>query len=262
MNRLGVIPDLKENAPAIAYGDLCFLQRTYTLDRGTRLTTRVTRDGRAFLSFSLVIGGLMGIALAGTFQNQLRRFSDEINERIENVKKDFSGQFNTVEEQISEINERELQLTQAINHLVEITAHLGQKQEDFHNLQFAEDKQLLEQQIANTKLMIENRKLALSIDARDTQREIEEYNLQKLVLNNLKNQINIPDLRKDTIYSNQIRRGILINTEIYSIINQSRANVSNWEKDHLLKPIHAEQHRKNLEDSFRRHKQRFDFTQI
>jgi len=29
----------------------------------------------------------MGLARAGTFQNQLRRFSDEINERIENIKK-------------------------------------------------------------------------------------------------------------------------------------------------------------------------------
>jgi len=84
---------------------------------------------------------------------------------------------NTVEKQISEINERELQLTQAINHLAEITSHVGRKQEDFQNLQFAVDKQLLEQQIANTRMMIENRKLALSINARDTQREIEEYNL-------------------------------------------------------------------------------------
>jgi len=53
------------------------------------MITRVTRDGGAFLLFSLVIGGLMGLAFAGTFQNQLRRFSDEINERLENIKKDY-----------------------------------------------------------------------------------------------------------------------------------------------------------------------------
>jgi len=39
----------------------------------------------------------MGLALAGTFQNQLRRFIDEINERIEGIKKEFTGQLNTVE---------------------------------------------------------------------------------------------------------------------------------------------------------------------
>jgi len=134
MDRLGVITDLLENAPAIAYGDLCFLHINYTLNSGTRMITRVTRDGGAFLLFSVVIGGLMGLALAGTFQNQIRRFSDEINERLENIKKDFTGQLNTVEDKISEINERELQLTQAINRLAEITAHIGRKQEDFQNL--------------------------------------------------------------------------------------------------------------------------------
>jgi len=156
------------------------------------------------------------------------------------------GQLNTVEDQITEINERELQLTQAINRLAEITAHIGRKQEDFQNVQFAVDKQLLEQQIANTRMMIENRKLALSINARDTQREIEEYNLRKLILNTLKNLKSIPDLRNDTIYSNRIRRGILINTEIYRIINQSQINIYNWEKQHPIKQVNAEEQRKNL----------------
>jgi len=55
MDRLGVIPDLKENAPAIAYGDVCFLHRNYMLNSGTRMITRVTPDGGAFLLFSLVI---------------------------------------------------------------------------------------------------------------------------------------------------------------------------------------------------------------
>jgi len=140
MDTLGVIPDLKENSPAIAYGDLCFLHRNYTLNGGTRTITRVTRDGGAFLIFSLVIGGLMGIALMGTFQNQIRKFSDEINERLEKIKKDFTEKINIIEDQISEINERELQLTRAINRLAEITTHIGRKQEDFQNLQFAVDK--------------------------------------------------------------------------------------------------------------------------
>jgi len=69
-----------------------------------------------------------------------------------------------------------LQLTQAINHLAEITAHLASEQEDFQNLQFAINQQLLERQIANSRMIIENRRLAVSINARDTLREIEEYN--------------------------------------------------------------------------------------
>ena len=89
------------------------------------------------------------------------------------------------------MNERELQLTRVINRLAEITAHIGRKQENLQNLQFAADKQLLEQQIANTRMVIGNRKLALSINARDTQREIEEYNQRKLLLNTLKSLKNI-----------------------------------------------------------------------
>ena len=73
-----------------------------------------------------------------------------------------------------------MQLTQAINHLAEITAHLAGKQEDFQNLQFAINQQLLERQIANSRMIIENRRLALSINARDTQREIEEYDVRTL----------------------------------------------------------------------------------
>jgi len=42
--------------------------------------------------------------------------------------------------------------------------------------------------------------LALSINARDTQREIEEYNVRKLILNTLKNLKSIPDVWNDTIY--------------------------------------------------------------
>jgi len=67
-------------------------------------------------------------------------------------------------------------------------------------LQFAVNQQLLEQQIATSRMIIENRRLALSINARDTQREIEEYNVRKLILNTLKNLKSIPDVWNDTIY--------------------------------------------------------------
>jgi len=128
-------------------------------------------------------------------------------------------------------------------------------------LQFAVDQQLLEQQISNSRMIIENRRLALSINAGDTQREIEENNVRKLILNTLKTLKTIPDLRNDTVHSNRIHRGILINTEAYRIINQSQDNVSNWEKEHPIKQMNAKQQRKNLEEIFERHNQNFDLTQ-
>jgi len=110
-------------------------------------------------------------------------------------------------------------------------------------------------------MIIENRRLALSINARDTQKEIEEYNIRKLILNTLKSLKSITNIRNDTIYSNRICKGILINTEIYRIINQSHTNVSKWDKQHPIKQINAELQRKNLAESFDRHKQNFDLTQ-
>jgi len=115
---------------------------------------------------------LITITLAGIFHNQLKRFSYEVREQLENLQKDFSKQLNTIEDQVREINEKELQLTQSLNRLAEITAHLAGKQEDIQNLQFAVDQQLLEQQISNSRMIIENRRLALSINTGDTQREI------------------------------------------------------------------------------------------
>jgi len=81
-----------------------------------------------------------------------------VNGRLEQLQKDFTKQLNTIEDQVRDINEKELQLTQSLNRLAEITAHLAGKQEDFQNLQFAVDQQLLEQQISNSHNIIENRR--------------------------------------------------------------------------------------------------------
>ena len=45
--------------------------------------------------------------------------------------KNFNFQINTVEKQFGEINERELQLVQAINRLAEIITHIANKQKRF-----------------------------------------------------------------------------------------------------------------------------------
>jgi len=226
MKILGVIPDLRDDAATIAYGDLCFLHCNHTMN-ATDIISRSTRGAGTFIVLSVIIGSLITIALAGTFHNQLRRFSDEANGRLEQLQKDFTKQLNTIEDQVRDINEEKLQLPQSLNRLAEITAHLASKQEDFQNLQLSADQQLLQQQISNPRMIIENRRLASSINAGDTQREIEEYYVRKLILNTLKGLKTIPDLRNDTVYSNRIHRVILINTDVCRTINQSQANVSN-----------------------------------
>ena len=70
-------------------------------------------------------------------------------------------------------------------------------------------------------------------------------------MNTLKRLKTISDLRNDTVYSNRIHRGILINTEVYRIINQSQANISDWEKQHPIKQVDAEQQRKTWKKALR-----------
>jgi len=94
MNRLGVILDLREDAPI---GDLCFLHGNHTMN-ATDTISRPTRDGGVFIVFSLILGLLITIALAGTFHNQLRRFSDEVNDQLKDLQKDFTEELNTIED--------------------------------------------------------------------------------------------------------------------------------------------------------------------
>jgi len=74
----------------------------------------------------------------------------------------------------------------------------------------------------------------MSQNAGQTQRSIEEYNSRKLILQALKTFKNIPSLRNDTIYRNQIAEGIIHNTEIYQLIQQGRKNFTKWIDRHRL----------------------------
>jgi len=64
----------------------------------------------------------------------------------------------------------------------------------------------------------------MSNNAHKTQRDIEEYNAKKLILQAMKRLKTIPSLRNDTVYRNQIKKGIIINTEIYRLVKQNADN--------------------------------------
>jgi len=85
---------------------------------------------------------------------------------------------------------------------------------------FSFNRQPLEQQIITTRRFIENRKLIFCQNTQETQRSIDEYNPRKLILQALKTSKNIPSLRNDTIYRNQIVERIIHNTKIYRLIQQ------------------------------------------
>ena len=55
-----------------------------------------------------------------------------------------------------------------------------------------------------------------------------------MILQALKTLKNLPSLRNNTIYRNQIAKGIIHNTEIYRLIQQGRKNFTEWVDRHPL----------------------------
>jgi len=166
------------------------------------------------------------------------------------------GWINQVEDQVAKVQEQEVELANAIATLSKVTANLANRQQRFENFMFSFNRHLLEQQIITTRQSIENRKVIMSHNARETQRSTEEYNSQKLILNALKTLKNIPYLRNDTIYRHQINKGIIHNTEIYRIIQQNLDNFTNWMKQNPLTARNQSQRLKNfdrLQQAYKNH---------
>jgi len=141
---------------------------------------------------------------------------------------------NQVENQVTELQVQQLELAKAIAKLSRITANIANRQQKFETYILAFNRQLLQQQIITTRRSIENRKLILSRNARETRMAIQEYNSRKLILQTLKTLQNIPSLRNDTVYRNQINKGIIYNTEIYRIIKTNQQNMTRWKEKHPL----------------------------
>jgi len=157
-----------------------------------------------------------------------------LTKKLEDLESRFTLQLNQVEDQVTELQVQQLELTNAITTLSRITSNLANRQQRFETYILAFNRQLLQQQIVTTRRSIENRKLILSRNARETQLAIKECNSRKLILQALKKLKNIPSLRNDTVYRNQVESGIIYNTKIYRIIKNDHHNLTKWVKEHPL----------------------------
>jgi len=195
----------------------------------------------------------------------MKTYSDMVNDKLEDLEDRFTLQLNQVEDQVTELQIQQLELAKAIATLSRVTANLANRQQRFENFVLSFNRQLLEQQIITTKRSIENRKLILSQNAQETQRSIEEYNSRKLILQALKKLKNIPSLRNDTIYRNQIVEGIIHNTGIYQLIQQGPQNRTKWVKEHPL-VIRNQSHRlkefENMQKAYKSQNQHHKDTKI
>jgi len=235
LQKPGILPDIAENKPSIAYSNACFLPQNYTIyGNATQITEPLRTKREVTLAVVLLISVLMGALITSIIETQMATYNQMINKKLEDLENKFTLQFNQIESQVSELQTQQMELAKAIATLSRITANLANRQHRFETFILAFNEQLLKQQIVTTRRSIENRKLILSRNAHATQIALKEYNSRKLILQTLKTLKNIPALKNDTIYRNQIQNGIIQNTEIYKIIKEGEQNLTLWKQRHPL----------------------------
>ena len=214
---------------------MCFLPNNYTIyGNVTQIQETPSSKREVTLAVVALISVLVGALVASIIQVQMKTYNDMVNDKLGDLESRFTLELNQVEDQVTELQTQHLELTNAIATLSRVNANLANRQQRFENFMFSFDRQLLEPQIITTRRSIENRKLIMSQNARETQRSIIEYSSRKLILQALKTLKNIPSLRNNTFYRNQIAEGVIHNTEIYRLIQQGHKNFTNWVKKHPL----------------------------
>jgi len=164
MEKSGILPDIEENKPSIAYSNACFLPKNYTIyGNVTRIHDSPRTRREVTLAAVISISVLMGALIASIIEVQMKTYNDMVNTKLEDLENTFTLQLNQVEDQVTDLQIQQLELADAIATLSRITANLANRQQRFENFVLAFNRQLLEQQIITTRRSIENRKLILSL---------------------------------------------------------------------------------------------------
>jgi len=170
MEKLGILPDIEENKPSIAYSNACFLPNNCaTFGNVTRIHDNPRTRREVTLAAVILISVLIGALMASIIEVQMKTYNDMVNKKLEDLESKFTLQLNQVEDQITDVQVQQLELANAIATLPRVTANLANRQQRFENFVLAFYKQLLEQQIITTRRSIANRKLILSQNAHATQ---------------------------------------------------------------------------------------------
>jgi len=160
MQKAGIIPDIKENKPAIAYANACFLPSNCTTHGNvTDIHTERRETREITLAVVALISVSVGPLVPSVIQYQLKSYDDILNDKVQKMENEFTKQLNQIENQIAKLQEQELKLANALVNLVRITANLANRQQPFESLMISYSQQLMEQQIITTRRSIEDRKL-------------------------------------------------------------------------------------------------------
>ena len=160
LQKPGILPDIAENKPSIAYANACFLPSNYTIYGNVTEASEPLRTKREVtLAAVVLISVLMGALVAGIIETQMMSYNRMINEKLEELESRFTLQFNQIEDQVSELQTQQIELAKAIATLSRVTADLANRQHRFETYILAFNEQLVKQQIVTIRRSIENRKL-------------------------------------------------------------------------------------------------------
>ena len=115
LQKPGILPDIAENKPSIAYANACFLPSNYTIYGNVTETSEPLRTKREVtLAAVVLISVLMGALVASIIETQMMSYNRMINEKLEELENRFTLQFNQIENQVSELQTQQIELTKVI----------------------------------------------------------------------------------------------------------------------------------------------------
>ena len=128
MKKPGILPDLKNNKPLIAYTNACFLPSNYTKYGNFTQIQGVSRTKRGLtLAVVALISVLVGALVVSIIQVQMKTYNDMVNDKLEDLESRFTLQLNQVEDQVTKLQAQELELTNATATLSRVTANLANR---------------------------------------------------------------------------------------------------------------------------------------
>ena len=214
IQRVQVRPDIHNNASVLAYGEPCFLHSNYTVRCNNNMSRRKKRFFFALL-FSAIMGGIVESSMKSALDAQMDKYNDILNKRLGALANEMNAGFNRVEKQIADIRENEAKLQHEVALMARYTSFLAGREINFETQQYAFDKEILQQATDNSRAILQNRQSALAAGKKQEQQAIIDYHLLKRVLMLLEELNPVPGLENNTIYRNEITRGLVKSKALY-----------------------------------------------
>ena len=216
-----VIPDIHDYASVLAYGQPCFLHSSYTrANKGTYSVAEVSGERRTkrfifALLFSVIMGGIVESSIKSALDAQMEKFNGILSQRLGSLAARMNTGLMKVEHQIDNLHKGQLKLQHEVTVLARFTEALSDKEAEFEDLQLSLDRQLLQNQVANSRAILENHELALAAGKRSAQQAVIEYHIHKRVIALMEHLEPIAELKQDRVYKTTIRKGIIANEKLY-----------------------------------------------